>query len=249
MSESFLTSAYLIHRRRYRESSQIVDLFTSSSGRISALAPASLRQGRQRRGSSLQPFQPLQISWQGSDRDLKLLTWTEISAPALHLQGERLIAGLYLNELLFRLLNQHDVPADDLFLNYQQTLEQLHSSQPLEELLRYFECELLRCLGYGLNLEIESENGALIEENCEYCYRHEIGAVAFNTSTLAPCDGVRINGRALIQLHNCLPFDSETGFQVKRLMRYTLHHYLDGRPLHSRTLFQQLHEAKKRQRE
>ena len=94
--------AYVIHRRPWRESSLLVDLFTLNHGRISLIARGASGP-RSPLKAQLQPFQPLLVDWRGRS-DLKTLIQLEVrQAAALH-QTRSLYSGLYLNELLQRVL-------------------------------------------------------------------------------------------------------------------------------------------------
>ena len=69
--------------------------------------------------SLLQPFQPLLISMSGRG-EVKTVNGIETTLSAIVLKRERLFSGLYVNELLTRLLNnyqEHTV----LYKNYQET--------------------------------------------------------------------------------------------------------------------------------
>ena len=111
-----LQAAFVIHRRNYRDTSLIVELFTPDYGRISAVARGA-RSGRSRGGNRaalLQPLTPLLCSWSGRS-ELKTLTGCEAQGPVFSLQGERLYSALYVNELISRLLHHTRCDAFILF--------------------------------------------------------------------------------------------------------------------------------------
>ena len=142
-----LSPAYVLHSRPYRDSSALVDLLTLHHG----LQRVVWRGARgQRRKVSPQPFMPLLVGL-GGRSELKTLTQAEIAGRFSLLQGETLFSGLYLNELLVRLLVGGE-PQPILFAAYQQSLEQLAAGDPVEPILRRFEWQLLELLGYGFSL-------------------------------------------------------------------------------------------------
>jgi len=104
-----LQPAFVLHRRPYRETSFIVELFTPDYGRIAAVA-RGIRKTRSRTAAWLQPFVPLFVSCYGKG---ELLTLNQVEANGfLHvLTGKNLRCGFYLNELLMRLLPKHDQQA------------------------------------------------------------------------------------------------------------------------------------------
>lgn len=97
-----LQPAYVLHRIPFQNTSFIVDFFTVDYGRVRAVAKGA-RGAKSRSRSILQPFQPLLISLSGRS-DLKTLTGVEPMHEALRLEATRLFSGLYVNELLARLL-------------------------------------------------------------------------------------------------------------------------------------------------
>ena len=122
-----LQPAYVLHSRPYRDSSALLEVLTPEHGRISLVARGV--RNRSRRGSGaaqLQPFVPLLLSFTGRG-ELKTLTAKETVGAAISLRGERMFSGLYINELLVRLLHRHD-PHPQLFALYGQTLEALQGN-------------------------------------------------------------------------------------------------------------------------
>src|SRR5579864_5526181 len=103
-----LQPACVLHRRPYRETSFLVDLFTPDYGRLTAVAKGArkIKSGIQ---GLLQPFLPLVVSWTGKG-ELMTLTHTELAPQQTpcQLRGDCLFAGFYLNELLVCLLQKWD---------------------------------------------------------------------------------------------------------------------------------------------
>jgi len=90
--------AFILHSRPYKESSALVDLFTPQ-GRLRAV----LRSARGKVGSLARPFVPLDVELRGRS-ELKSVSRLEATGIAQLLSGGALFSGLYLNELLIRLL-------------------------------------------------------------------------------------------------------------------------------------------------
>jgi len=147
-SPAELHQAYVLHTRNYRETSLIVDFLVPDVGRISAVVRGARRPKSPQR-SLLQPFGRLLISWFGKG-ELKTLKLLEGDNQLSQLKGRALFSGLYLNELLVRLLKAEE-PCDVLFEDYQQALIDMAQALPVEPILRRFEKKLLQALGYGLS--------------------------------------------------------------------------------------------------
>ncbi len=139
--------AYVLHARRYRDTSLLVDLFSREHGRMTAVA-RGVRGAKSKHRGLLQPIMPLSVSWFGKS-DLVTLNSIEPHHTPHYLTGDRLLSGLYLNELLVRALHQHD-PHVELYDAYADTLAQLtRQAVRIELTLRLFEKQLLQQIGYG----------------------------------------------------------------------------------------------------
>ena len=113
-----LQSSFVLHTRKYRETSLIVELFTRNFGRVGIVARGA-RSRRSVRNALLQPFSPICASWV-TRGELGTLTAVERDATLHSLRGRALACGFYLNELLVRLLTRHD-PHPLLFECYTTT--------------------------------------------------------------------------------------------------------------------------------
>ena len=147
MKQVLLQPAYVLHRRSYRESSFLVELFTPEHGRLTVVA-RGVRKPRSATPGLLQPFIPLLVSWSGRG-ELMTLTQVEANGDVKHLQGECLFAGFYLNELLMCLLQKWDAHAL-LYTIYEKAVTALQAPILEQKTLRSFEKVLLEELGYGL---------------------------------------------------------------------------------------------------
>ena len=85
---------YVLHRRPYRETSYLVDLFTRESGKMSVVA-RGVRNSKGDKKSLLQPFQQIRVQYSGKS-DLKNLNQTESFLAAVPLSGQALFCGMYL---------------------------------------------------------------------------------------------------------------------------------------------------------
>ena len=107
-----LQPAFILHRYPFQNTSLILDFFTLNYGRQRVIVKGG-RASRFKSRSLLQPFQPVLASFSGRG-ELKTLIEIESYAASIKLQGEYLFSGLYINELLIRLL-EGDIEHDLLF--------------------------------------------------------------------------------------------------------------------------------------
>lgn len=226
-------SAFILHQRPFRESSVLLDVFSEQHGRSSLIAKG-VRNKKRSQSGLLQLYQPLFLTWVGRG-DLQTLTDAEIAAPRYILKAESALCGLYINELMVKLLPLHE-PEPDIFKAYQQALSGLQQGENTEIILRLFEKRLLSHLGYGLVLDSEAENNQPIEEEQYYYYQPESGLYRWQSNLSYSA----ISGRSLQHLFNEADFDQQSLHEIKQLMRTVIHYYMDGRPLKSRQLFAEL---------
>ena len=228
-----LQSAYVLHTRPYRDTSLLVEIFSHDYGRLGLVA-RGVRTGKSRFANLLQPFTPLLLSWSGQG-ELATLTAAEAAGVAPRLNGELMLSGFYLNELLMRLLQRGDAHPV-LFETYITSLASLAEQTEQEPILRIFEHRLLQEIGYGLILDHDVISGKVIDPVARYHYLPEQGPVC---STGQEQDGILIRGRTLLAIGKDDYSDAEVRQEAKRLMRAALAVHLGDRPLKSRELFQQ----------
>jgi len=130
-----LAAGFVLHRRAYRDTSLIVELFTREYGRLSAFARAA--RGPRARFGPLQPFRPLLLSWSGRGEAPTLTAAEPDGPPPPALSPAYLFSAFYLNELLLKLTVAHD-PQRELYLHYAATVARMAEGAPLEEVLRHF---------------------------------------------------------------------------------------------------------------
>jgi DNA repair protein RecO (recombination protein O) len=234
-------TGFVLHRRSYRETSYLTDLFTLELGKVSAVA-RGVRGNKGDKKSLLQSFQPLLLSVSGK-HELRNLHQLESAGSMLQLVGHQLFSAMYLNELLNRLLPK-EVPHPELFLAYEQSLTWLANGGDIEPCLRQFELSLLDDMGYGIDLTIEYENGKTVEPNVDYCLVLENGIKRIDVSANGALGSNRFSGEALLQVshHMWTPNSLQC---AKRITRMALSPLLGRKPLKSRELFQQTWKAVK----
>lgn len=225
-----LQSAYVLHVRHYRETSGLIDFITANDGRMTLLAKG-FKSGKKQSKSFIQPFRKLTIAWSGRG-ELKTLTVAEEQDAPIALIDAKLISGLYINELMTRLLHPHD-PHPEIYTIYEQTLNTLASSASVEQTLRHYEKNILESLGYGLILGCDVD-GQAIEPEASYCYLLEAGPLKTDRRQH---EGVVVNGETLLALQSNRLETPQSFKESKQLMRYILAHYIGDKPLKTKELF------------
>jgi len=236
-----LEPAFVLHNRAYRETSLIVEVFGRDTGRLGLVAKGARRPKSALRGM-LQSFHPLLLSWAGSG-ELGLLTGAEPDGYMRTLAGQALFSGLYINELLMRLIHRHD-PHPELFYYYRDAIESLNQAQGTEAVLRIFEKQMLESIGYGLVLDRDIDSGEPIHGDCAYRYEMDRGPTSLE---IRDGDGVPVAGETLLSLARESLETERALNEAKQLMRVVLRRYLGDKPLATRSLFRaRVHSAESR---
>lgn len=223
---------FVLHSRPWSETSLILDVFTEESGRVRLVAKGA-RSKRSNLKGALQPFTPLLIRF-GGRGDVKTLRSAEAISLALPLSGIALYSGLYVNELLARVL-ESETRFSELFYDYLYCIQALAGVDGTPEpALRRFELALLAHLGYGVDYLHCVGSGDPVEEEMTYRYREEKGFIAS-----VVVDNATFTGHHLKALASREFPDADTLRAAKRFTRMALKPYLGGKPLKSRELFRQ----------
>jgi DNA repair protein RecO (recombination protein O) len=230
MHRDELQRAFVLHRRDFSNTSLIVEVFTDLHGRLPLMAKGAKR-GRAPLASLLQPFQPLWVAWSGRG-EIRTLTRAEAAGRALPLTGTTLYCGLYVNELLLRLLGRDD-PHEDLFPDYQLVLDALSRGEAIQTRLRRFELRLLDAIGYRVILDQEADGGPPVRRDGHYRYITAQGLVPAAAAGGDAC----VSGETLNLLMDGAELTGHHAREARDLMRAVLAPYLGERPLKSRELF------------
>lgn len=135
---------YLIRKIPFQENTQIVTLLSTDDHVIRAIyRPGVRKTGR------LQPFQKFSAQIKTSKQNGLAKMSNIQSIQSQQMKGYELFAGLYLNELIEKIL-KIGPPISGIFDLYDQAIQQL-TKKPLAIVLRWFELAFLEKLGYGID--------------------------------------------------------------------------------------------------
>lgn len=227
---------FVLHTHAWRETSLIVEIFSRDHGRVAVVAKGARRPQSPLRGT-LMGFQPLLIDWSGGG-EVKTLVRAEWCGGQPLLGGRALMCGYYLNELLVKLTARED-PHPIVYSAYAQAIAALARGAAQAPVLRRFELELLRELGYGVSLQSEGESGVAVEPGADYVYIIERGPIRVDAEA---GDLPSISGRTLLEMASGDFSRAETLAQSKDLLRMLINHYLGGQTLQARRVLTELQE-------
>ena len=226
--------AYLLHSYPWRETSLIVEVFTRDHGRVALAARGAKRPTSHLRGV-LTAFCPLLLAWSGRN-EIKTLVRAEWCGGLAPLRGDGLLAGFYLNELLVRLLARGDAH-ERLFAAYGAALGELARAAPPAGALRAFELALLRETGFLPALD-HCEDGAPIDP----CARYRIESARGLVRVEEAGDDLCIHGATALAMARGEFIDARVAGESKTALRQLIRYHLDGRPLNTRRILQDLKE-------
>lgn len=212
----------------------LVELWTREHGRLPAIA-RQVRGGSGERSAALSPFNRLSVDLSGRGDVLTLVRWDVEGSPSL-LRGAVSLAGMYVNELLARLLARGDANAE-LFDHYRELIERLPNESRTDWLLRRFEKQLLEQLGYGLDLS-ETADGKRIVAGTRY-------RVDLDRGVREMVGDQGYSGDALLALA-CIATDPPSSAicnEQRKMMRAMFLELLAGRPLSTWEWSQALNQA------
>ena len=98
---------FILHTIPYRETSLLVDIFTQNYGRLRCVAKGFRKPNKKGIAKTLFPYTEHHFQWQGRGELKTLIQADPVQAPVF-LKQESLFVGLYINELLYKLLHQND---------------------------------------------------------------------------------------------------------------------------------------------
>ena len=218
--------AYVLHARPYRETSLLLECLTRDHGRLGVVARGVRGERARLRRAQLEPFQTLSVDLLLRG-EMATLTAVETVGTPTRLNGDAGLAGLYLNELVVRLTGRQD-PSPAVFDAYGLTLKRLATDGSLAWTLRRFERDLLEAIGYGLQLQYDSESGELLDADASYRYEVEQGAMRCAASSV-----LAVRGSDLLALQADRVPDAAGLKSLRDLVRRVIRFHLGGAELRS----------------
>ncbi|WAJ72412.1 DNA repair protein RecO [Catenovulum adriaticum] len=224
-----MQQAIVLHAKPHRENSFLCQLLTERDGRITAFARRSKNQAH------LTPFNLYLIHTVQGHGELFFIQSSELVKSMDTLKGARLYSGLYINELIAKLLHQVLQPEQclDWYIRCLQNL--LDDTQPIEPSLRCFELDLIDELGLAPDYFHCAITGKPLNPHAYYQFQPDLGWVpnANHFGVASP----KLTGEQIQQMATRSWQNGTTLKQSKIFMRWWLDILLMGRPLKSRDLF------------
>lgn len=212
--------AFILHKRAYRESSDLIKFLTMNHGIVDVIAKGS-RKPKSKFSGHLQNFLSTEITFTGRS-SLKTLTDASQQGSLAKCPYKSHVSMLYCSELL-TLLRLENESCAEIFNAYQKTIQALQQNKSVSLPLRKFEWVLSRILGYELLPPSEATENDYLQFD--------------------PHLGLQVNNQVKICSMACLNlFLAEKAMepteikQLNRLMKTVVNHLVHGKEIQSRQL-------------
>lgn len=216
---------YILHQRKYQESSLLVSIFTREYGKLSTIVRIN-----KKRANLYQPLVKLRgdLSLAKKDASLSRVTNIEYVASFYKKSYINLLALQYMNELLYLLLS-YSHEEDVLFEKYSFILQNINDENH-KYLLRMFELELLESMGHGVHVSQDTLGEDIVSDR----YYH-IVAGGFKPSVNQMINTVK--GKYLLKINSPIAsWDNDDLKIISRVVRVNIDYLLAGKELKSRKL-------------
>ena len=226
--------AIVLHLVPYRESSVIVRFLTESAGKISGIY-RGVRGNKRKSAAVVQPLYSGVVEYLGKPDLFTISNFEANRYPAL--TGEGLYSGLYVAELLVKLLGEGQ-GEEQLLEETVRVIKDLETNVSLASKLRRFEFRLMEILGYGVDFTCEAVVHEAIDPEGTYVYVDQVGFVRERTD--GPLHGAEIGSIPGIMLQRFArgDFSGEAGGVIaKRISRIALSSLMGNKTLSSRIIF------------
>lgn len=222
------TEAILLHSRNYSETSLICELFTRKHGRVSVIAKGA-RSKKNKFQNIAAPNILASVNYSGKSELKTLVSWEEITH--FSILGKNLKILLYLNELIFKLLEKEN-KQDRIFESLIDFYKVLVSgdAKNIEIALREFEYFLICELGYGFNLLYDDNGKKIVREKTYYFHP----AQGFSEKPLN--NFLKVSGIDIIDFTNGKITSSSARSKIRKIMQLAIS-YIAEKPLNAGLIF------------
>ena len=222
------TEAILLHCRNYSETSLICELFTRKHGRVSVIAKGA-RSKKNKFQNIAAPNILASVNYSGKSELKTLVSWEEITH--FSILGKNLKILLYLNELIFKLLEKEN-KQDRIFESLIDFYKVLASgdAKNIEIALREFEYFLICELGYGFNFLYDDNGKKIVREKTYYFHP----AQGFSEKPLN--NFLKVSGIDIIDFTNGKITSSSARSKIRKIMQLAIS-YIAEKPLNAGLIF------------
>ena len=223
---------FVLHKRRYKETSLIVEFLTLERGRIATIVKGALR-AKSKFGNFLQHSMRLELDVIGKS-NLTTLTKIEVIEHFPNLRGLKAFTLLYVNELIMKFFGEND-PIKDVYHDYAELQRTLGGSANYQSALRYFELTVFEAMGVKPELNVTADTLTSVSDSEIYFFKPSIGILKNNFEG----DTLKVHGETLCMLARKAELNGRAEKEAKLLAQALVRHHLDGKEPNIRRLIKQ----------
>ena len=222
------TEAILLLSRKFSETSLICELFTRKNGRVSVIAKGA-RSKKNKFQNVAAPNILANVNYSGKNELKTLISWEEIKY--FQILGKNLKILLYLNELIFRLIEKEarQEKIFDAVIDFYKTLES-GDAKYIEISLREFEYFLICELGYGFDFQIDDKGKEIHKDGIYYFHPSQ----GFSEKPLN--NFLKVSGIDIINFTNGKITSSSARSKIKKIMQLAIT-YIAEKPMNAGAIF------------
>ena len=222
------TEAILLLGRKFSETSLICELFTRKNGRVSVIAKGA-RSKKNKFQNVAAPNILANVNYSGKNELKTLISWEEIKY--FQILGKNLKILLYLNELIFRLIEKEarQEKIFDAVIDFYKTLES-GDAKYIEISLREFEYFLICELGYGFDFQIDDKGKEIHKDGIYYFHPSQ----GFSEKPLN--NFLKVSGIDIINFTNGKITSSSARSKIKKIMQLAIT-YIAEKPMNAGAIF------------
>ena len=213
-------SGYVLHKSAWKDSSELIRLFTRHHGRVDVIAKGSKR-NKSTFYQQLHPFLLTELSFTGKG-SLYTLTMAEQTGTHQIYPYINQVSMLYCNELLM-LMTLDEATGKAVYPLYVRVINAVKQGGSVLAPLRHFEWSLCHCMGYQLELPEPSD------ETVRLMFDPVNGLVEGTAQQGCPLTVLK----AFVSQEE---LSANQWQQVSRLMRQIIQHLVHGKPIKTRQL-------------
>ena len=165
---------FVLHKRRFKETSLIVEFLTLERGRVAMIVKGALR-AKSKFGNFLQHSMRLELDVIGKS-SLPTLTKVEVIEHYQNLRGLKAFTLLYVHELIVKFFGEND-PIQKVYHDYVELLRTLSRTEDYQSALRYFELTIFETMGVQPQLGITADTLTSVSDSETYFFKPSIGVL------------------------------------------------------------------------
>lgn len=234
MANVNLEPAYILHSKPYSDTSLIITFLTKNYGKINLIAKGC-RRNKHKYKHLLQQFISILINFTQRG-GLGTLISADLENSYSILDSNRIIYGMYVNELTYKVLSFSD-SSPEIYYNYHLCISSLYKNNSINQILRKYEKGFLDAIGYGYDYKMEYNSNKEISEQMMYGFISCKGFLMINNIEINDIIKFKLCGKHILSINDNDFSHMDTCKVAKRIFQETINSILDSKTINTRNFF------------